>query len=515
MLTIAVHNQRQNQQFVHAGGPLEFGRGPQRRARRVLIEDLSVSRDHLRVEELPEGRVRLENLSTKKEIAVEGRPSIGIGACQELDLPLRLALGDTLIELKPEPGESFDTGTLLTVSVPLAGLSEARGFRPLSDLGEAPAPENLAHWLETVISLQRLPAGSGDFHEQTARALVDLVGLDQGLVLLRREEAWRAVACHPPADLAQTSFSRTLLTHVLQERRTFYQSLDSLPVRSESLGKVEAVVVSPIFGVEDEVVGALYGTRNWRGGPTDGIRPLQAQVVQLLAAAVGANLVRTLATRTRVQFEQFFSPELVRELERNPDLLEGRDQEVTILVSDLRGFTRMAQQLGPQTTCRLVRDMMERLTEQIARSGGVIVDYAGDGILAMWNAPTPQPDHAVRACRTALDMLAEMPALNERWQKVVGGLLELGVGINTGMAQVGNTGSSRKFKYGPHGHTVNLASRVQDATKKMGLPLLITASTRERLPAAFATRCVGQISLTGVAEPVALYELCGDTSTQP
>ena len=135
-------------------------------------------------------------------------------------------------------------------------------------------------------------------------------------------------------------------------------------------------------------------------------------MVQLLAAAVGAFLARAAVAKTRAQFEQFFSPELVRELERHPDLLEGRDQEVTILVSDLRGFTTIVERTDARTTCQLVRDLMERLTERIAEQGGVIVDYAGDGILAMWNAPVPQPDHPVSACRAALAMLGELPALN-------------------------------------------------------------------------------------------------------
>src|SRR5208283_1285237 len=100
-----------------------------------------------------------------------------------------------------------------------------------------------------------------------------------------------------------------------------------------SLQDISAVVVSPIFGLHDEVAGLLYGMRRLEiGASQGGIRPLEAQVVQLLAAAVGANLARSAALRTRVQFEQFFSPELVRELERTPDLLEGRNQEVTVLV---------------------------------------------------------------------------------------------------------------------------------------------------------------------------------------
>jgi adenylate cyclase len=254
----------------------------------------------------------------------------------------------------------------------------------------------------------------------------------------------------------------------------------------------------------------LYGVRTQFGLVSRGsIEPLEAQLVQLLAAAVGANLARSMAQRTRVQFEQFFSADLVRELQRDANLLEGRTEEVTILVSDLRGFTALSERLGPHRTCHMLRDMMERLTERIVEHGGVIVDYAGDGILAMWNAPVKQADHAARACRAGLAMLGELPALNARWSDSVAASLALGIGINTGEALVGNTGSQRKFKYGPHGHTVNLASRVQDATKKLGLPLLITAATRERLPAAFLTRRIGRVALPGVREPVVAHELFG------
>jgi adenylate cyclase len=150
---------------------------------------------------------------------------------------------------------------------------------------------------------------------------------------------------------------------------------------------------------------------------------------------------------------------------------------------------------------------MEHLTQRIADEGGVIVDYAGDGILAMWNAPLPQVDHAQRACRAAQAMQAEMPAMNVRWHTVVGAPLILGIGINTGPAQVGNTGCSRKFKYGPHGHTVNLAARVQDATKRLGAPILVTESVHARVQPLFPCAEVGKVSLPGVKDEVLLYNL--------
>jgi adenylate cyclase len=214
-----------------------------------------------------------------------------------------------------------------------------------------------------------------------------------------------------------------------------------------------------------------------------------------------------------VQFEQFFSSDLARELERDPGLLEGRVEEITVLVSDLRGFTELSQRLGADQTCRMLRDMMECLSDRIVEGGGAIVDYAGDGILAMWNAPVKQPQHEAMACQTALEMLGELPALNARWADVAGGRLALGIGINTGTAQVGNTGSRRRFKYGPHGHAVNLASRIQDATKRLGVPLLVSRRTREALSAPFAARRVGQVRLPGVAEPETLFELRGGDVT--
>jgi adenylate cyclase len=527
MLSIRVISEGQTQQQLeHAAGMLEFGRGPKREAERCVIKDEFVSRDHLQVEELPGGRVRINNLSQRQEVKLRGRDSIVIGASRDEELPVRLLIGKTVIDLQAPAApaddadatrdtEQFDKEAYLTIAQPLRTEGRKRGAL-LSALGDAPTPEKIAHWLETVIALPRSAAGSKEFYDQTARTVVEMVGLELGMVLLRRQDkpdTWEIAGYHAAHSRVNSRYSRTLLKHVVAERRTFYQDLDSIKIQAHSLMNVEAVVVSPIFGLSDEVVGVLYGSRSTGGMGRGKIRPLEAQVVQLLAAAVGDNLARTLATKTRVQFEQFFSSQLVRELERDPKLLEGRSQEVTILVSDLRGFTKLSERLGAETTCRVVRDIMEHLSDRIMSHGGVIVDYAGDGILAMWNAPVPQEDHVARACRAALAMLGELPGLNTQWTATVGTPLALGIGVNTGMAQVGNTGSSRKLKYGPHGLTVNLASRVQDATKRVGAPLLISPAVKERLPTSFQTRPVGAVTLAGISEPVMLHELQDESAT--
>jgi adenylate cyclase len=126
----------------------------------------------------------------------------------------------------------------------------------------------------------------------------------------------------------------------------------------------------------------------------------------------------------------------------------------------------------------------------------------GDELIAMWGAPVDQPDHATLSARAAVDMLAAVPRINERWAATLGETMDLGIGINSGVARVGNTGSRHKFKYGPLGNTVNLASRVQGATKYVRSRILVTDATRSRMGSGFASRRVCQVRVVNIAEPV-------------
>ncbi len=520
MLRFAISNKREQQQFEHAGGPIEFGRGAQRNnVPRCVIQDLYVSKDHVRVDELDGGRVRVENLSQRNSIRLADNSVIAVGQSRELDTPTRLVVGETAVDVDFVADSTAD-GPLETVASPHASkMLSGAGQHSLLELGRAPTPETLTHWFETVIAVQRAAAGSPEFYAQTARAVVSLVGLDRGLVILRRNGRWAAHARCPDdgSEMRGREFSMTILDKVERERRTFFQSSANAST-TESLQGVEAVVASPIFDPRDQVVGAVYGCRT-RFNPLVGIGigPLEAQVMQLLASAVGVGLARmeqeAEAGRLRVQFEQFFSADLARELQRNPRLLEGQEREITVLFSDIRGFSGLAMKLGPTDTCNLVAHVMDRLTERVREFDGVVVDYMGDGLMAMWNAPADQPDHAVKACKAALAMLGGLPEMNSEWEGRLGCPLRLGIGLNTGPALCGNTGSKQKFKYGPLGHAVNLASRVEGATKQLGIPLLITGTTRARLGDAFATRRLCKVRVVGIREPVDLYELYAETAS--
>ena len=276
----------------------------------------------------------------------------------------------------------------------------------------------------------------------------------------------------------------------------------------------------------------VFGSRHPKAGLTQPrIQPLEAQVVQLLASAVSAGNARleqqAEATRLHVQLEQFASPELVRELERQPDLLQPAGREITVLFGDLRGFSRICETLSPEDTYRLVSDAMERLTACIAGRGGFVIDYSGDGIGAMWNAPATQPDHAARAAAAAVTCSPRCPSSRRGGAARSAGPCAWAWDSTPGSARSATPAASDALKYSPLGHHVNLASRVEGATKQLGVDCLVTDATRAAIvatplclpgstappstpPPALTFRRLCQVRVLGIQQPVTLHQLLAD-----
>jgi adenylate cyclase len=511
VLAFGVSGKLDQEHFDHACGPIEFGRGPRKGSvARFVLEDPSVAEDHVRVEELVDGLVRITSLGKAGRVLLHDNSVIAPRQSRDLPIPVVMTIGQTLVNIDVADEAAFST---------IGGPSDLGGSRAvrlsLADLGPSPTMEQVARLLEGLIVDQSAVVGSADFFAEAARAAVDLVGLDRAYVLLLREDGWERVAGHPSPEGRDPIFSRTILRRVVQRRRSYFNSA-AWTARIGSLDGLEAVVASPIQGPDGRVIGAVYGSRGRSIDARPAIDPSQAAIVQLLATYLGARLARQEldreANRLRQQFEQFFSPELADALQRDETLLVGRQREVTVMFADIRGFSGISERLKdrPQAICELVGAVMDRLTECIRDTGGVVVDYMGDGLMALWNALGKQDDHAALACRAALGMLRGLPSLSDTWSQAVGGPLGIGIGINTGPAVVGNTGSRHKFKYGALGHTVNLASRVEGATKQLGIPTVITGSTRSRLGGAFATRRLCRARVVGIDDPVELYELHSD-----
>ena len=291
MLALTINDKVEVQQLTIADGAVEVGRGPSRDGtRRVSVRDGFVSRDHLRLEERPGGRVRVVNLSSKAPLTIDAGPGLAPGADGEYLLPVRIGIGGTTVDVDaPEP-ERIDATGMMTVSPPVRSQTATATHASLLAFGASASLEEVVGWLETVIAVQKASTPA-EFYQQTASALVQQIGLDSGLVILRDGDGWRVVATASKADRGGgRAFSLTILTRVLAEKRTFY-----VPAMAagggESLAGVQGVVVSPIFDSKEEVAGVVYGTRGQRAKVRE-IGKLEAQVVQLLAAAVGAGITR-------------------------------------------------------------------------------------------------------------------------------------------------------------------------------------------------------------------------------
>lgn len=282
-----------------------------------------------------------------------------------------------------------------------------------------------------------------------------------------------------------------------------FEVLDELR-HKERLHNLPVIVVSGLDDAEDVLVCLETGAEDFLSRPLD---------MRMLRAKVASSLERhRLRQRT---LEQFFTPELARRMMRDPSALSvGRELDVTVLFCDIRRFSTVSERLSPSDTVSWLSDVMDALSECVIRHSGVLVDFVGDELLAMWGAPQVRDDHADLACRAALDMMQSMPKINQRWRSRLDPTGDnpdlttaIGIGINSGLAYVGNSGTSRKFKYGPLGNMVNLASRVQGATKYLKTNVLFTGATQARLSDPFLTRRLCQVRVKNIMTPVALIEL--------
>ena len=479
------------------------------------IDDVAISRSHLEIAPAEGGQISVRNLSASQPVRVAPGQTLAPGQSIQLMPPTLLQFGEYAVRVDPPEDEQLQLEGLPERTIPPGRQGPAESLAPL---GATLDETKLLRWLETVLGVFQSAANSRDFSMQAARAAVKIVGLDAAAVLCLDEGRWKLEALHlndPRAEDAQLTWapSQTLLGWVRRDRRTFRHVPPTGPDTPRSLQNVSALVAAPILNGAGEVIGALYGDRR-SGGASSGsprITEFEAKLVELLASGIAAGLARLkeeqAAVAARVQFEQFFTPQLAMQLQRDPKLLEGRDAEVTILFADIRGFSRISERLGTERTMAWIQDAMGVLSEAVLAHEGVLVDYIGDELMAMWGAPAPQADHATLACSAARQMMESLDDLSARWQGELGGPVQLGIGVNSGIARVGNTGSALKFKYGPLGDVVNVASRVQGATKYLGADCLITGDTLRKLAEGTAVRRLARVRAVNIAHAIDLYEI--------
>jgi adenylate cyclase len=180
---------------------------------------------------------------------------------------------------------------------------------------------------------------------------------------------------------------------------------------------------------------------------------------------------------------------------------------MTVMFCDLRGFTTLSHSMDPQSLVAYINEYMTAMTDVIFRHDGVLDKYIGDEIMAFWNAPRDQPDHAQRACQAALEMVQELQRLHASWARRNLPQLDIGIGINTGPMVVGNMGSRDRLAYTVIGDTVNVASRLQSLNKELGTRVLVTEATKQQAGEAFPYRSLDQVKVRGRDEALNVYEI--------
>jgi adenylate cyclase len=492
--------------------------------------NVSIPRSYVVLQAIGANRVQIENKSNKTiQIGVTRLP--GRGTC-EFDAPIQFSIDQNEIHLE-SPME------FRTLALSLVAASQSTVKPPAAALLKLSAEEAepLVGWMENIIKVLQAAINSNDFFDLAAQSMVKLIGLDSGRVLLwdMQTGEWTSKSHHcAPAMADQSELkqpSDQILVRLLREQKTIWSDPSNSTFNAgHSLQGVEAVVAAPIRDCDENVIGALYGDRlaGSRLANEDaalpGISQAEAMLVQVLANSVGAGLDRVRrevankqlehdALTARARFGQFFGSELAEILANDANMLQSQRTEVTLLFGDIREFSSISQHLDPTVTMDWICDVMGALTQHVLDHQGVLVNYIGDEIIAMWGAPRKQTDQALLACRAALAIERDVPKLSEAWRDRLGRCFRVGVGLNTGPANVGNTGSRQKLQYGPLGNTVNLASRVQGLTKYLGVNTLVTAATKAKLPSEVVMRRICEVRVANITEPVGLFELRSDPPT--
>jgi adenylate cyclase len=238
-----------------------------------------------------------------------------------------------------------------------------------------------------------------------------------------------------------------------------------------------------------------------------------------------SSFVREQAQRRQIRsaFSQYLSPALVEQLAQSPEklVLGGEEREMTIMFSDMRGFTSISESYknDPQGLTALMNRFLTPLTNAILNRKGTIDKYMGDAIMAFWNAPLDDSAHQINACEAALDMLERVGALNEARELEAKEEnrpfipLNVGVGLNTGTCVVGNMGSDMRFDYSVFGDSVNLASRLEGQSKEYGFPIIVGSKTALAVKDKFAILELDFIMVKGKKEPEVIYAIAGREDT--
>ncbi len=259
------------------------------------------------------------------------------------------------------------------------------------------------------------------------------------------------------------------------------------------------------------VMGAAYGA--FASGHYLAVSPVLGGAFLLLATRGATAYVDERRRRDEIRraFEYYVSPDVVEQMTSHPELLRlgGDRRDVTIMFTDLAGFTTMAEGSPPEDVARVLNEHLTRMTSIVLAHGGTIDKFIGDAVMAFWGAPLPHPDHALHAVEAALEMQADM----KRWRREPGRPpLRMRIGINTGPVVVGNLGSKDRFAYTVIGDAVNLAARLEPVNRLYGTGIMLSGATAALVAGRIPLREVDRVRVKGKTEPTGLFSPSEDAA---
>ena len=457
-----------------------------------------VSRRQMRIGLDANGRLRVENLSSEPVELLGKRLRAG-DVADSLVLPVEFTIREKVIKIGRGANTLSERTRLHSQLSDQIGPMLARSAAGLTRSDS----ELLLGFLNRMVSVLQKPAPECALCEQACEAVARLIDVDGTAIVAAADGKRIAGDC-------RTELSERMLRNVAFDQHAVWEDdHDGFPAC------LIAVPIPATWADDTEVFAVLYAIRDREKRREDGpFTELDARLIELVALTLSASLARKRQELQIGRFEQFFTPELVSKLMEGDQLLRATEREISVMFCDIRGFSGICEDLKPHAIAEWINDVLSALSDCVQRHQGVLVDYIGDEVMAMWGAPEKQPDHADKACLAALDMLDQLEKIDEKWQDRLQSATEVGIGVSSGLATVGNTGSRQKFKYGPLGDTVNRASRVQGYTKHFRVPILITKETKDRLQVDLSTRRLGNAKAVNLKKDLVLYELIATPTPQ-
>jgi class 3 adenylate cyclase len=305
--------------------------------------------------------------------------------------------------------------------------------------------------------------------------------------------------------LRSERFDLLLLDMEMPEMNGF-EVLEQL-AKDLQLRDLPVIVTSSMEGMDSVVRCIELGAEDYLPKPVNPV---------LLKARINASLEKKrLRDTQKALMRRFATPEVAQDLQQSGFALGGKRIRGSVLFSDIRGFTPLAESQPPEETIELLNTYYTLMFDAIGSHGGIVSQIAGDGLMAIFGAPVPLADHAEAAVRAALEMLDLIELFNVEQQAAGKPAIRIGVGIATGEMVAGYTGTNERATYTCIGDTVNLASRLETHTKEAGRMILIDGATRSDLRDDAAFESIGPVAIRGKTQPVDVFALRATTSASP